>query len=324
MTSLTTTAAPAHARETRRKSLSRWLDAMPHPGVVVEIASTHVAAARWGRTLAHLAAFSAERLPDSAVVPSATQANIADREAVRAALHAVLSRVPPQGSDVALLLPDPSIRVFILPFDTFPRSTADALPLLRWRLKKSLPFDAEEAVISWMRQPSRDGKTEIVAAVARHKILREYESLLEDEGCFAGVVQSSTLATLPILEDRGAILLARFSGKNLTTVIVRRGALCVYRSTELGMDAEGLRPQAIFDEVFPAVAFYQDTWSDRIDQLRIAGFGPGEEELRQALAREIGCPAEPLAAGAEFTAEARSLVAQGLEPLVGWHLNRGA
>lgn len=297
---------------------------MPHPGVVIEIASTHVAAARWGRDLAHLSAFAAEQLPDGAVTPSATQTNIADRAAVRKAIRGIISRVPKQGPDVTLLLPDPSIRVFILPFDTFPRRADEALPLLRWRLKKSLPFPAEEAVLSWMRQSSRDGNIEIVAAVGRQKIIREYESLLEEEGLTAGVVQSSTLATLPVVNQAGATLLARLSGRNLTTVIVRGETMCVYRSTELGMNSEGLKPQVIFDEVFPAVAFYQDTWGQRVEALRVAGFGLGEEDLREALSRELACPAEPLGTGKEFPSEARSLIAQGLEPLVGWQMNRGA
>jgi type IV pilus assembly protein PilM len=322
LTSLTTPAR--QEKKAGRGSLSEWLDAMPHPSVVVEMAPTHVAAARWGKDLSHLAAFGAEQLPDGAVTPSTTQPNIANREAVRSAVRTVLARVPKQGPDVALLLPDPSIRVFILPFDTFPRQADEALPLLRWRLKKSLPFDAEEAVLSWMRQPSRDGKVDIVAAVARQKIVREYESVLEEEGLVAGVVQSSTLATLPILNQGGATLLVRLSGRNLTTVIVRGETMCVYRSTELGMESQGLKPQAIFDEVFPAVAFYQDTWGGKVEQLCAAGFGLGEEELREALSREIGCPAEPLSARADFTTEARSLVAQGLEPLVGWQMNRGA
>ncbi len=321
MTSLTIAARPERQR---RGGFSEWLDAMPHPSVVVEVAPTHVAAARWGRDLAHLSAFAAEPLPDGAVTPSATQVNIADPDAVRSVIHSMISRVPKQGSDVALLLPDPSIRVFILPFDTFPRRTDEALPLLRWRLKKSLPFPAEEAVLSWVRQSSRDGKIEIVAAVARQKIVREYESLLEEAGLLAGIVQSSTLATLPILSQAGATLLARLSGRNLTTVIVRGETMCVYRSTELGANADGLKPQVIFDEVFPAVAFYQDTWGGKVEQLCVAGFGLGEEELREALTRELGCPAEPLGSGAEITAEARSLIAQGLEPLVGWQMNRGA
>lgn len=321
MTSLTTTARPQ--RKTRG-GIGEWLDAMPHPSLVVEVASTHVAAARWGRDLSHLIAFGAEQLPEGAVVPSATQPNIADREAVRSAIHSVLSRAPKQGPDVTLLLPDPSVRVFILPFDTFPRSADDALPLLRWRLKKSLPFSADEAMLSWMRQSSRDGKVDIVAAVARQKIVKEYESLLEEEGLLCGVVQSSTLATIPVLNQSEPTLLARLSGRNLTTVIVRGETMCVYRSTELDMGVQGLKPQAIFDEVFPAVAFYQDTWGGKVEQICVAGFGTGDEELRNSLSRELDCPANPLAMSGEFSPEARSLLAQGLEPLVGWQMNRGA
>jgi len=319
-----TTLEPARRRSRAGGNIFGWLDAMPHPATVLEIAATHVAAARWGRGLTHLSAFAAEALPEGAIIPSATQTNILDKDAVRSAIRSVLSRVPVQGQDIALLVPDTVIRVFILPFESFPRRADEALPLLRWRLKKSLPFDAEEAAISWTRQSGRDGKIEIVAAVARQKIIGEYESALEAEGVVAGVVQSSTLATLPLLDADGATLLARMSGRNLTTVIVRGETLSVYRSTELGIGADALQPQTIFDEVFPALAFYQDTWGEKVQQLRVAGFGAGEDVLREMLGRETGCPAEPLASSGELPAEARSLAAQGLEPLAGWQMNRGA
>jgi type IV pilus assembly protein PilM len=295
---------------------------MPHPAIVLEIASTHVAAARWGRTMGHLAAFSAEPLPEGALVPSATQANIVNPDALRSAIRSVLTRVPAQGQNVALLVPDPVIRVFILSFDTFPRRADEALPLLRWRLKKILPFDAEEAVISWRRQQNREGKPEIVTAVARQKIVREYEAAVEEHGLHPGVVQSSSLATLPMLDAPEATLLARMSGRNLTTVIVRGETLCVYRSTELG--AGDLAPQAVLDEVFPAVAFYQDTWGGKVGRLRVAGFAEAEDELREHLARGLDCEAASLAGPGELTEAARSLVAQGLESLVGWQLHRGA
>ncbi|HEV2616704.1 MAG TPA: hypothetical protein VGU63_08875 [Candidatus Acidoferrales bacterium] len=319
-----TTLQPANYSGAPRRRRLGWLDAMPHPATVLEIAATHVAAAKWGHGAAHLSSFGAESLAEGAIVPSAIQQNILNQDAVRSAIRSVLSRVPAHGEEIALLVPDAVIRVFILPFETFPRRAEEALPLLRWRLKKSLPFDAEEAVISWMRQSGREGKIEIVAAVARQKVTREYESALEAEGLFAGVLQSSTLATLSLLDAKDATLLARMSGRNLTTVIVRGETLCVYRSTELGAETDVLKPQSVFDEVFPALAFYQDTWNDKVEQLRIAGFGVGEENLREMLGREIGCPAEPLASSREFSAEARSLVAQGLESLVGWQFNRGA
>ena len=127
---------------------------------------------------------------------------------------------------------------------------SEALPLLRWRLKKSVPFDVDETVVSWMRQEGRQGSLEIVASVARQTIIREYEALLESLGAHASVVLSSTLATLPLLEEDGATLLVRLSGRMLTTVIVRGAGLCVYRSSEMRSEAASLEPQAMLDEVF--------------------------------------------------------------------------
>lgn len=310
------------ARRSGRKGLRAWLDAMPHPSLVFEIAATHVAAARWGRMVGHLAAFHAEPLPEGAIVPSATQPNVANADVLRSAIRSVLARVPAEGQNVALLVPDPVIRVFILPFDTFPRRSDEALPLLRWRLKKILPFDAEEAVVSWRRQQNPEGKPEIVTAVARQKIIREYEAAIEVHGLLPGVVQSSTLATLPMLDTADATLLARLSGRNLTTVIVRGETLCVYRSAEMGVS--NLAPQTVFDEVFPSVAFYQDTWGGKVGRLRVAGFAEAEEGTRDHLARELDCEASPLARPGELSDAARSLISQGLESLVGWHLHHGA
>jgi type IV pilus assembly protein PilM len=323
LTSLTGSGKRA-PRSGGKRGLAAWLDAMPHPSVVLEIAATHVAAARWGRTVGHLVSFAAEPLPGGAISPSATQPNVANAEALRGALRGVLSRVPAQGQSIALLIPDPVIRVFILAFDTFPRRAEEALPLLRWRLKKSLPFDTEEAVISWRRQESREGKPEVVAAVARQKIVREYESAVEEHGLLPGVVQSSTLATLPMLDPFAATLFARFSGRNLTTVIVRGDTLCVYRSTDFAAGPEDPAPQAVLDEIFPAVAFYQDHWGGKLERLSVAGLAGSAGELGERLARELDCSAATLVEIGELPGDARSLVSQGLEPLVGWQRNLGA
>src|SRR5580704_10987847 len=152
---------------------------MPHPSIVVEIAGEHVAAARWGKMRGHLDVVAVEPLPVGAVMASPMENNVPQPDTVRSALRKVFSRVPAAGASIALLVPDPCVRVFILPFDNLPRRAADALPLLRWRLKKSVPFDVDETVVSWMRQTGRDGNLEILTAVARSRIVREYEEIAE-------------------------------------------------------------------------------------------------------------------------------------------------
>jgi type IV pilus assembly protein PilM len=304
--------------------VERWLHAMPHPSLVVEIAAGHVAAARWGKRLGHLEGVAVESLPLGAVMPSTVETNIPQPDAVRSALRRVLTRIPDRGAPIALLVPDLVVRVFILPFENLPRKASEALPLLRWRLKKSVPFDVDETVVSWNRQGGHEGNLEVVTAVARQQIVREYEQVVESLGAYPGVVLGSTLATLPLLEQRGSTLLVRLCGKLLTTVITHGPNLCVYRSSEMPAAAMLLEPQSMLDEVFPAVAYYQDTWGGMIDRARLTGFGEREELLGGALAEELKISAGPMseAEGVQgLEASAKDLVNHGLDALAGWMMN---
>ena len=309
------------------QKIDRWLNAMPHPTLVIELAVSHVAAARWGHARGSLDSYAVEPVGEGAVFASPVEANIVKPETVRSALRRVLSRVPSRAQDVALLIPDPVVRVFILPFESFPRRADEALPLLRWRLKKSVPFDVDETVVSWMRQAGREGNLEILTAVARSRIVREYEEIVESVGAKIGVVLSSTLSTLPLLEVRGATLLVRMCSRTLTTVIVQGENLCVYRSTEMPAEASLLDPQAMLDEIFPATAYYQDTWGGMIDRVRLSGFGMREEIFRRALTTELKVSVGSLSEAEDarqLEAGAKDLLQHNLDALVGWNMNGGS
>jgi len=307
--------------------VNQWLHAMPHPSLVVEIAPRHVAAARWGATKGRLEAAAVETLPAGSVMPSPVETNIPQPEAVRGALRRVFQGVPIDGASLALLIPDSAVRVFILPFDTLPRRAREALPLLRWRLKKSVPFDVDETVVSWFRQTGRTGGLEVVAAIARQRIVREYEQIVESLAGHAGVVMGSSLAAVPLLPERGSRMLVRLSGKTLTTAVVNGSNLCVFRSTELPAEVEQLQAQNVIEEVFPAVAYYQDTWKEQVDGALLSGFGDREEFFRTALESELKIRASAIADAESvhgLEQEARDLVHHGLDSLAGWMMNEGS
>jgi len=310
------------------RRMARWLDSTPHPLIACEIAADYVAAARWTRTGTGLDGFAIEPLPPGAIVPTAVEANLIDAGEVRAAVGRVFSRLRAKDEDVALLLPDSVIRVFVLHFDVFPRKAEEAIPILRWRLKKSVPFEAEETVISYMRQSPRDDGVDIVTGLARLRIVREYESLVESVGMSPGVVTSSTLATVPLLPDERPALLARVAGTALTTAIVREGVLCGYRCTTLPSDARTVTPQALLDEIYPLAAYYQDFWSEGIAQVRLAGLSDRIGEFREPFEQELKCPVESLLVAASEEGRIRSdenpLAERGMDALIGWTLNRGA
>jgi type IV pilus assembly protein PilM len=313
--------------ETVRR-FAQWLDVARHPLTACEIAAGYIAAARWNRAGAGIESLAVEPLPPGAIKPSAVDTNVTNPAEVRSALEKVFARVHAKTREVALFLPDPVIRVFVLHFDVFPRAVTEALPLLRWRVKKSVPFEADETLISYMRQAPREDGVDVVTAVARLRVVREYEQLLESLAVSPGVVMSSTLAALPLLNDRKPALLARVAGKAMTAAIVREGLLCGYRCVELPADETEITPQALLDEIYPLTAYYQDSWHEGISMVGLAGLAGRIEEFREPLERELRCPVGGLLSAAasegQISSELRPLVERELDALVGWTLYRGS
>jgi type IV pilus assembly protein PilM len=238
----------------------------------------------------------------------------------------IVSRLRARDQEVALILPDPVIRVFVQHFEEFPRSPQEAVPMLRWKLKKSIPFEADETVISYMRQPAREEGVDIVTAIARLRIVREYEALAEAATLHPGVILSSSLAAISLLEDQKAILLARVSGVALTTAIVRGDVLCGYRCTELPAHSGDITPQMLLEEIYPVAAYYQDTWGEGIGSVRVAGLGPRLADFVPPLESEFHCKVSSLLHGAvsdgRIPHEARALADREADGLVGWMMHR--
>jgi type IV pilus assembly protein PilM len=198
--------------------------------------------------------------------------------------------------------------------------------MLRWKLKKSVPFDADDTLISYMRQAPRETGVDVVTGLARLRIIREYESLAEDLGLHPGIVLSSSLAAVSLLDGEKATLLARVSGSSLTSAIVRNDMLCGYRCTELPVHSLHLTPQMLLEEVFPVAAYYQDTWHEDIQAVRVAGLGARLPDFVRPLEEEFHCEVRSLLNSAvsdgRIKEDARPLADRELEGLIGWMLQR--
>jgi len=303
--------------------IAKWMDALPHPPLAIEISWDRISAVRWTRT-GTIAELAVEQLKPGMIVPSAVDTNIADAAGVREAMIRACNKIHAGREQAALLLPDPVIRIFVQHFDNFPRSSAESIPLLQWRLKKSVPFDMTDTMFSYVRQASKDGGVDIVATIARQRVIREYEDLVEAAGLHAGIVTGSSLASLALLDSQTPSLVARISDRTLSTSIVRGGNLVGYRCTELPLPAEKLSPQALFDEIFPLAALYLETSNEKIESVYISGVGGRFREFAGPLENEFHCNVLPLLrsnpADRRVWEVGKPLVEAGLDGLVGWML----
>jgi type IV pilus assembly protein PilM len=224
------------------------------PRIACDISPQGVVAAKSSQAGAPLEAVACAKLVEGAIIPSLKPGNIADRvavaAAVRKALEAIGERPNTRGSDITLVLPDAAVRVLLLDFDSLPSKLSEALPLVRFRLKKMLPFDADDAMLSFQVMSTSKSMVRVLAVAIPRDVLREYEAAAREAGFEPGAVIPSTVAALAAVDDEAAALLVNANSLGVTAAIVRGGILTLHRSVDLQVQPTGTPanlPPALFD-----------------------------------------------------------------------------
>lgn len=198
-------------------------------------------AARADSASAMLAAASRVAIEEGALTPGLKTGNLADRpaitSAVRSALDAVSAVAKERGRDVTIIVPDASVRVLLLDFDELPGKLADALPVVRFRLKKLLPFDADDAAVSYQVMDNTKGSVRVLAVAMPKDVLAGYEGIVTAAGYLPGAVLPSTLAALAALDESDtATLVVNAGHSGVTTAIVKSGVLLLHRSLDMTVE----------------------------------------------------------------------------------------
>ncbi len=226
------------------------------------------------------AVFAVERLPELAVTPGLLETNLINPAVVAAAIKTALGQVQPRTKSVTVVVPDSVVRVFVLDFDTLPSRADEALPVLKIRLRKSVPFDIEHAGISY--QVLSEGSSrlatqwKVLAAVIPGPVLAEYEGAVRAAGYEPGSVLPSSLAVLAAIDSQEAVLAVHLSASTLTTSIVSGNDILLYRTIELPSSEIDLRME-IQRSIAVAGAFFEDKLQVRAQRLLYSGAMPLRE-----------------------------------------------
>src|SRR5581483_3111679 len=113
--------------------------------------------------------------------------------------------------DVALILPDYATRIAVLDFDTFPSDPKEQAALIRFRLKRTVPFDVEAAALSFHAQPASHKKIDVIGVLAPLEIVARYEAPFRAAGLSPGLVTASSLAALELAPEGGLSVVAKLT-----------------------------------------------------------------------------------------------------------------
>lgn len=212
------------------------------PRLAVEVRAEGVVAARAEDAAAVLTAVSRCDLAEGTVMPGLKPGNVADRAGVAAAIRSALEGVSGRGldrsRDVAVVVPDAAVRVLLLDFDSLPSKESEAMPVVRFRLKKLVPFDVDAAAVSYQVMSSAKDAVRVLAVAMPKDVLEEYEGAVTAAGYQPGAVLPSTLAGLAGLDESdAAVLVVNASAGAVTTAIVQAGVLLLHRSLDMGAEA---------------------------------------------------------------------------------------
>lgn len=272
-----------------------WLAPTP-PSTAIEIASHRVTVAGLSRLGAKptVSAYASEPLAAEAVVPSPNSTNIPEPPVVVDALRRALDRTGLRSaSRVALVLPDSVARVTLLTFEKLPPKAAELEQLIRWQLKKAMPFPIDEATVSSFVANTTEQGITVAAIVARRDIIAEYEGVVSALGIHAGVVDLASFNVMNAIIAGGAAagdsLVVTLAAEATSLAILRGGDLMFYRH-RAAVDEEPLSAL-----VHQTAMYHEDRLGGtRFGRVWLSGsaFVGGAAQARKGIGEHLGTPAE--------------------------------
>lgn len=241
----------------------------PPPSHIFELSEAGIAFSRHGQT-------GFQPFDPGTVEVSPLQDNVLRPDVFSAAIQRI---APSNGGSkrrsAALILPDHAVRVSLLDFDSFPASPEEQQALVRFRIKKTIPFEIDSAAIRFCVQPPSANaksngvkKTDVVAVTVALEILARYEALFRNAGFHPGEVTTASLAALNLCKDTDAVVIAKLAGNVLTVMAQVDGRLRLFRCLEVDPQND----EDILGVLFPTFAYVEDELGQAARKLILCGF----------------------------------------------------
>lgn len=267
-----------------------------YPPVAMDLGISQLALARLGSDKEKkwsLTSYDLVEVPDDLLDTEFFRIRIRSADQYQALVAKALRREGLKTDKISLVLPDHLARVALLPFEELPRGRRDMLEMIRWRMKKAVPFKVEEATVDYQVLPNRGPGATVLAVLMPSAILEEHESVFTHQGIHPGLVDLSSFSLAHLyrgviekdLPDGGDFMILNATHHFFTVMIYRKGVPIFYRCKTYafgGEEDEDSGVRLVHREAQASLLYYQE---------RLSGM-----ELARVYMRVVGHEPERVAA----------------------------
>lgn len=218
-------------------------------------------------SVAHL---DTEPLPHGVMEINPFKPNIHSMDAVSEALKNLWTRNTHKASRVCLLLQDRSALVFNLAMEHAAKSHSECVELIRFKLKKNVPFRLEDAQITYFDSAGAQNYSSrnLWVFVLNHALLHQYEQFVQSVlDVDVGLVDLASLGVMnlthPVIRSSGFsekdVLFINLNADYLSLAITQKSHLTSFRTRPLENFSAPV--EAAMEEIHPTVMYYQDKLS---------------------------------------------------------------
>lgn len=253
-----------------------------YPPVAMDMDSTHLTLVRLAKEARSdkpwaLTSYDVVEVSGDLLEAEAFRVRFKSADRFRALVAGALTKEGVRTNAISLVLPDHLARVALLPFEELPRTRRELIEMIRWKMKKAVPFKVEEAAVDYQvmsADPSAGQLGHMVLAVLiPQAIIEEHEAVFQPLGIHAGLVDLSSFSLVhlyrPVIDNdvpAGDFMVLNVTGAFFTVMVFRDGRMIFYRCKTFAFGHEqdaGSDERLIRREIQASLLYYQERLAGR-------------------------------------------------------------
>lgn len=197
---------------------------------------------------------------------SMREPNIVDPDSFVAGLKSAYNLLFSRTTMVSVSLPDSVSRIMLLDLEGRFKNRAEALDLIRWKLKKSIPLDTADTHLDYQQLTVREnGDLSLMVAIVSRTVISQYEDLIQEAGLSPARISCNSLSICTLFDRRLSLqencILISFYGNTLTVIAFAQGVPEFLRVKDLSGTV--LTDSRTYMEINSSLLVYRERFPER-------------------------------------------------------------